>query len=83
MVLSATREQQDAWELAELKQGAFTWALLQGLGGRAAGDAEVIRAYGLAHFVRSEVERVTQGKQSPEFYQPRDAIDHILARVRR
>lgn len=84
MVLSATREQQDAWELAELKHGAFTWAILQGLGGKAAASGvDVIRAYGLAQFVRSEVERITNGKQSPEFYQPRGSLDHILARVRK
>lgn len=71
---------QDAWEYAHLGHGAFTWSIMEGLGGAAEVGSGRITALGLGHYVTEKVKELTGGKQEPDFYRGPEARDFVLVR---
>jgi len=67
IVLSATDTYSVAQERPELKQGVFTYALLQGLKGKAdmLGDDKVITIHELYTYLEFTIKTVTEGTQVP------------------
>lgn len=66
---TAAKAEQFAEEATKVKHGQFTYALMNGLGGRALDEkARAILLYDLASYVSKEVERATSGRQTPEFF---------------
>lgn len=66
---TAAKAEQFAEEATKVKHGQFTYALINGLGGRALDEtARAILLYDLASYVSKEVERATNGRQTPEFF---------------
>ncbi|MEZ5925624.1 MAG: caspase family protein [Hyphomicrobiaceae bacterium] len=80
VVLAATDADTLAEERSDLGHGVFTYAMLQGLAGKADLTADNrIRTGELATFVGREVERLTKGQQRPEAHVSKLA-DFVLAR---
>ena len=68
MVFSATDRGEPSFEDAALRHGVFTFALNQGLAGRAAdGDAGEVRLGRLQDYVAEQVKSLTDGGQTPTF----------------
>jgi uncharacterized caspase-like protein len=67
IVFSATDTQTVSWEFAQLSHGVFTYALLEGLQGKARRGDGAITVLGLGDYVSGEVARLTTGKQQPTF----------------
>jgi len=79
-LLAATRPGEESAERPELGHGAFTYALLEGLGGAAdAAGAGVMSVSDLFGYVAREVPRLTDGAQHP--YHKMEGTDLILAAV--
>lgn len=69
VVFSATDENTLAQEKVRLGHGVFTYALLEGLKGKADSSADKkIRLLELGNFISNEVKRLTNGLQEPIFY---------------
>lgn len=69
VVFSATSPDQFAEENALHKHGLFTYFLAAGIRGDALDSSEhVVRVYRLGDYLSTEVRRVTDGRQEPEFY---------------
>jgi uncharacterized caspase-like protein len=67
-VLAATDRNQYALEIPDLRHGVFTYALLAGLGGKAAGRDGLVTATELIHYVEDEVPAlVSKYPEYPQF----------------
>lgn len=67
VVYSATAANSTAAELADLKHGVFTYAVVQGLRGKANLFGDGVYLLGLGEFISHEVARLTSAKQVPFF----------------
>jgi WD40 repeat protein len=81
---TATRFDQLASESTKLKHGLFTYAVAEGLGGKASrGDARQITTKDLADYVVArvgELAKEIRRQQEPQYFKGRDAQDFVLAR---
>ena len=82
VVFASSTGQEESEEKDEWGNGAFTKALLEGLGGK----ADFMRAGRVTYaalnlFVSEEVTRLTSGRQRPVFISPRGIPDFALARL--
>ena len=82
VVFASSTGQEESEEKAEWGNGAFTKALIEGLGGK----ADFMRAgrvtfAALNLFLSEEVTRLTQGRQRPVFISPRGVPDFALVRL--
>ncbi len=82
LVFASSTGQEESRENAEWGNGAFTKALLDGLGGK----ADFMRAgrvtyAGLNLYVSEEVFRLTKGRQRPVFISPKGIPDFSVARL--
>jgi WD40 repeat protein/uncharacterized caspase-like protein len=68
VVFSATAANNTALEMAELGHGVFTYALLEGLRGKARTGSEGVTLFGLADYVGREVASLTASRQKPFYY---------------
>jgi WD40 repeat protein len=82
VAFSATNMQQDAIELPNLGHGVFTDVLIKGLRGAAdlAHEKEV-RVFDLGAFLEREVRKLTNGRQTPDFYKKPGAENFVLVRM--
>ena len=82
VAFSATNMQQDAIELPNLGHGVFTDVLIKGLRGAAdlAHEREV-RVFDLGAFLEREVRKLTNGRQTPDFYKKPGAENFVLVRM--
>ena len=76
---TATLEEDVAIEQAELGHGVFTYALLEGLRGRADPDGTGVRLIGLTDYVDTQVRRLSNGKQLPVYHLP-STTNFVLTR---
>lgn len=67
IVFSATAANSTAAELSDLRHGVFTYALIEGLRGKANLFGDGVYLLGLGEFVSREVARLTGSKQTPYF----------------
>lgn len=67
VVYSATAANSTAAEIADLKHGVFTYALIQGLRGKANLFGDGVYLLGLGEYISHEVARLTGQKQTPFF----------------
>jgi len=81
VVISATDSSSFAKELQELKHGVFTYALLQGMKGKADlnGDKQ-IKIKELDAYLSNEIEYLTEGQQVPVLQAPGGFKDFVFAR---
>ena len=82
VVFASSTGQEESEEKAEWGNGAFTKALIEGLGGK----ADFMRAGRVTYaalnlFLSEEVNRLTQGRQRPVFISPRGIPDFALVRL--
>lgn len=68
VVFSATAANNTALEMAELGHGVFTYALLEGLRGKARTGPAGVTLFGLADYVGREVASLTSSRQKPFYY---------------
>ena len=68
IVFSATDTQTLSWEFENLAHGAFTYALIHGLEGKARRSDGSVTVLGLGEFVSEEVSNLTKDKQQPTFH---------------
>jgi WD40 repeat protein len=68
IVFSATDTQTLSWEFEHLQHGAFTYALIQGLEGKARRRDGSVTVFGLGEFISEEVATLTKDKQQPTFH---------------
>jgi WD40 repeat protein len=68
IVFSATDTQTVSWEFEHLGHGAFTYALIQGLEGKARRNDGSVTLLRLGEFVSEEVASLTKDKQQPTFH---------------
>ena len=83
VVYAAARWDQDALELPSLGGGLFTYALVEGVKGKAKDGAGEVRAESLRDYVRARVAELAKplgGDQEPQFVKGRDADNYLLAR---
>lgn len=78
VVFSATAANNTAAERRDLGHGIFTYALLEGLRGKAAREGEGVRLLGLADYVYREVMRLSDSRQEP-FYSLLETSNFLLA----
>ena len=64
-ILTAAPSGETSFEVANVRHGAFTYALLDGLNGEAADPDGLVSVFSLASHATRVVEKVTQGKQHP------------------
>lgn len=82
VAFSATNMQQDAVELANLGHGVFTYVLVKGLKGEAdIAQEKEVRVFDLGAFVEREVRKLTNGRQTPDFYKKPGAENFVLVRM--
>ena len=65
--------------------GLFTYALVEGVNGKARDVAGEVHAEALRDFVRSEVQMLSEklnAAQEPQYFRARDAQDYVLARLK-
>jgi uncharacterized caspase-like protein len=67
-VFSPTQKYTLSWEFEHLAHGAFTYALIQGLEGRARRADGSVSVLALGDFISQEVTTLTQDKQQPTFH---------------
>jgi hypothetical protein len=77
-VFSATAANNVALERSDLGHGIFTFAMLEGLRGRARSSDKGVSLFGLADFVSGEVLRLSGNRQEPFFHFPQ-ARNFMLA----
>ena len=81
-LLAAAKPGEDSNEKPELRHGALTYALLEGLDGAADSDGDgVVSVSDLFGYVAREVPRLTDGAQHP--YSKIEGTDLVLAAVQR
>jgi hypothetical protein len=68
IVFSATDTETLSWEFEKLAHGAFTYALIEGLEGKARRPDGTVSVLTLGDFVSQEVSQLTQEKQQPTFH---------------
>jgi WD40 repeat protein/uncharacterized caspase-like protein len=68
VVFSATDSETLSWEFEDLAHGAFTYALIQGIEGKARRADGSTSVLALGDFVSQEVANLTQNKQQPTFH---------------
>ena len=68
IVFSATDTETLSWEFDNLAHGAFTYALIEGLEGKARRPDGTVSVLTLGDFVSQEVSQLTQEKQQPTFH---------------
>ena len=68
IVFSATDTETLSWEFENLAHGAFTYALIQGLEGKARRADGSVSVLALGDFISQEVISLTQNKQQPTFH---------------
>lgn len=68
IVFSATDPQTLSWEFDHLAHGAFTYALIHGLGGKARTSDGSVTVLGLGAFIADEVASLTNDRQQPTFH---------------
>ena len=68
IVFSATDTETLSWEFENLAHGAFTYALIQGLEGKARRTDGSVSVLALGDFISQEVTSLTQNKQQPTFH---------------
>jgi len=79
---SATSMQQDALELSSLGHGVFTHVLVRGLRGEAdIAKKREVRVLDLGAFLDREVQELTNGRQTPDFYKKPGAENFVLVRM--
>ena len=82
VAFSATNMQQDALELTKLGHGVFTHVLVKGLKGEAdVAQEKEVRVFDLGAFVEREVRKLTNGRQTPDFYKKPGAENFVLVRM--
>lgn len=82
VVFAASSGRQESLEHDDWGNGAFTSALLEGLGGKADPfRAGRVTYKGLDYFVSEEVQRLTKGRQTPVSLSPYGVPDFELARL--
>lgn len=82
VVFAASSGRQESLEHDDWGNGAFTAALLEGLGGKADPfRAGRVTYKGLDYFVSEEVQRLTKGRQTPVSLSPYGVPDFELARL--
>jgi uncharacterized caspase-like protein len=67
-VFSATDTETLSWEFESLAHGAFTYALIEGLEGKARRADGSVSVLALGDFISHEVAALTQNKQQPTFH---------------
>ncbi|MGR1581343.1 caspase family protein [Thalassobius sp. S69A] len=80
-VFSATAANNTAGERPDLGHGIFTYAMLQGMRGKADDRGEGVKLFGLANYVDQEVLRLSNQKQKPVFHFP-NSTNFVMARPR-
>jgi WD40 repeat protein len=79
---SATTMQQEALEFANIGHGVFTNVLIKGLNGAAdLGQEKEVRVFDLGTFLEREVRKLTNGRQTPDFYKKPGADNFVLVRM--
>jgi hypothetical protein len=68
IVFSATDSETLSWEFENLAHGAFTYALMQGLGGKARRFDGSVSVLALGDYISQEVAILTQNMQQPTFH---------------
>jgi WD40 repeat protein len=68
VVFSATDTQTLSWEFEHLAHGAFTYALIHGLEGKARRRDGSVTLLGLGEYISEEVASLTKDKQQPTFH---------------
>jgi uncharacterized caspase-like protein len=82
VAFSATNNKQDALEMPSLGHGAFTSALIKGLNGAAdLAQEKEVRIFDLGAFVEREVRKLTNGRQTPDFYKKPGAENFVMVRM--
>jgi len=80
-VISATDSETLAQELPELKHGVFTYALLEGLKGKADYNRDnLIKIKELDNYISEQVEQLTDGNQMSVSFSPSGFKNFVLAR---
>ncbi|MDF1856178.1 caspase family protein [Pseudooceanicola sp.] len=79
VVFSATAANNTAAERRDLGHGIFTYALLEGLRGKAATGSDGVRLLGLADYVYREVVRLSNARQEP-YYSLLETSNFVVAR---
>ena len=80
VVISATDSDSFAQELPKLKHGVFTYALLEGLKGKADYNRDkLIKIKELDNYLSEEVEKLTDGHQVPVLHAPGGLKNFVLA----
>jgi WD40 repeat protein len=87
IVYSAARWDQEALERPDLGHGLFTYAIVEGIGGKAAkrDSAAPITTMGLRDFLVARVAELASKlghQQEPQYFRGRDAIDYVLVGAR-
>jgi uncharacterized caspase-like protein len=87
VVYSSARWDQEAQEDPALDggHGLFTFALVEGVGGKARDPAGEVRAEGLKTFLQGRVKELAakvDREQEPQYFRARDAENVLLARAR-
>ena len=87
IVFSAARWDQEALERADLGHGLFTYALVEGLAGKATkGDrGGPVTTVALRDFLVArvaELARKLEHEQEPQYFRGRDAVDYVLVGAR-
>ncbi len=83
VVYAAARWDQDALERSDLGGGLFTYALVEGVTGKAKDKAGEVRAESLRDYVRARVGELAKPlgfEQEPQFVKGRDAENYLLSR---
>jgi uncharacterized caspase-like protein len=81
VVISATDTSSFAQELPELKHGVFTYALLEGMKGKADSNGDkYIKIKELDTYLSNQIEYLTEGGQVPVLHAPGGFKDFVFAR---
>jgi len=81
VVISATDSSSFAQELPELKHGVFTYALLEGMKGKADFNRDKhIKIYEINAYLSNQIEYLTEGGQVPVLHAPGGFKDFVFAR---
>jgi WD40 repeat protein len=82
VAFSATNTQQYALELTNLGHGAFTHVLMRGMNGEAdTAKEKEVRVFDLGTFIEREVRKLTNGRQTPDFYKKPGAENFVMVRM--
>ena len=79
-VISATAANNVALELPELGHGVFSYALIRGLDGAAAGARDQIGILDLAAYISNEVVRLSHERQTPVYHFPQPVTNFAVAK---